>query len=1005
MISDRIAKTFLGSLIFLLILSCASQTPEIASTPWARATLKQLTLRQKIAQMMVYHMRLDYLSSETQRWQKIEHLIESDGIGSLHVWGGGDPASAITLLNEMQNRSDIPILVQADLEYGLQGRFKGGTAIPWPMALTATGDPNLAFEAGRITAEEGRALGIHLALAPVVDVNNNPANPIINTRAFSEDPDQVIQYATRFMQGLQAYGMLATAKHFPGHGDTQTDSHTSLATIPDDPERLWNVELKPFQSLIDANVDLVMVGHLDAGTFQMEPGVPATLSPYWLQDILRKRMGFKGTIITDAMAMGGITNGYSDRYALIQTIKAGSDIIIQNYDYEKSIDYVEEAVIDGLLSEDRIDQSVLRILSLKSKLGLHKVKTIKLAKTQKAYGRQHNKAVAAEIMQKAVTLVKDSLNMVPIRASEQDTIYIVDVKDRAVDHDMSDVRKQLLASLPHSMSYVVDNNDSQAYYDDILAAIPDSAQVIANVFSRVKMNKNRVLLTNIQSKFIKALSVKTDKLLVNSFGSPYLIQSFPEVPGYLVSYSSQAEMQSAVAKAILGKTNISGRLPISIPGIATRGHGIRRNSLPQVSVVPSPTPTRVRQNTEEKLFFHVSPEEIGSDPGKIMPHVNRALAEHAWPGGVLLAAKDGKIFLHEYFGSHTYAGNRNTYRGDIFDMASVTKVIATTSAAMKLYEEGKLDLDSSVVSYLPEFTGPDSLNSELKKTITVRNLLTHTAGMKPFKRFYNMEAPSREALLDSVFQAELDTLPGTKYKYSDIGLITLGKVIEKLAGTDLHAYTDSVIFGPLAMSVTGYLPDQTLERIVPTEYSELDSEFVHGHVHDENSHSLGGVTGHAGLFSTALDLARFAQMMLNKGSLGDTIIFKPETIELFTHRANMLEEESSRCLGWDSPSETSSGGVYLSPNSFGHTGFTGTSIWIDPDNQIFVILLTNAVHPDRRYKYPNYFNWRQRIHSGIYESLGYTEITPELEWHDRWMKEIRRHNSWWYKLFHLFTHN
>lgn len=998
MTSNRIIKSILGSLLFLSILSCASQAPEIESTPWARATLKQLTLRQKIAQMMVYHMRLDYLSSESQTWQEIERLIASDGIGSLHVWGGGDAASVISVLNEMQNQSEIPILVQADLEYGLRGRFEGGTALPWPMALTATGVPNLAFEAGRITAEEGRALGIHLALTPVVDVNNNPANPIINTRAFSEDPNQVIQYATRFMLGLQSHGMLATAKHFPGHGDTHTDSHTSLATIPTDPERLWNVELKPFQAMIDAGVDLVMVGHLDAGTFQMEPGVPASLSPYWLQDILRKRMGFKGTIITDAMAMGGITNGYSDRYALIQTIKAGSDIIIQNYDYEKSVDYVEEAVLDGLLSEDRIDQSVLRILSLKSKLGLDKNKTVKFADTQKAYGRQHNGVVATQIMQKAVTLVKDSLEMVPIKASEQETIYIIDVKDRAVDHDMSDVRKQLMMSLPQAVSYVVDNTDSPASYHDILTAIPDSAQVIANVFSRVKMNKNRVLLTDIQSDFIKALSAKTDRLLVTSFGTPYLIQSFPEVPSYMVSYSSQKEMQLAVAQAILGKTNISGTLPISIPGIAPRGQGLFRDSLPQVSVVPPPT--RSRQDARDKLLFHVSPEEVGSDPGKIMPLVSKALKEHAWPGGVLLAAKDGKIFLHEYFGSHTYAGDRHTYRGDIFDLASVTKVIATTSAAMKLFEEGKLDLDSSVVSYLPEFTGPDSLNSELKKTITIRNLLTHTAGMKPFKRFYEMEAPSSEALLDSVFQAELDTLPGKKYKYSDIGLITLGKVIEKLAGTDLNSYTDSVIFNPLAMSVTGYLPEQTLERIVPTEYSEIDSDFIHGYVHDENSHSLGGVTGHAGLFSMALDLARFAQMMLNKGSLGDTIIFKPETIELFTQRANMLEEENSRCLGWDSPSKTSSGGVYLSPNSFGHTGYTGTSIWIDPDNQIFVILLTNAVHPDRSYKYPNYFNWRQRIHSAVYESLGFTEITEELEWNDRWMKQNRRQNSWWYKLLH-----
>ncbi|MEA3288247.1 MAG: glycoside hydrolase family 3 N-terminal domain-containing protein [Candidatus Marinimicrobia bacterium] len=997
--TNRIIRTLVGGFGLLLILACSTPAPAIDATPWARRTLKRLTLRQKIAQMMVYHMRLDYLSAESARWQEIEQIISTDGLGSLHVWGG-DASAALTFLNEMQMRSRVPIMVQADLEYGLKRRFKGGTALPWPMALTATGDPDLAFEAGRITAEEGRALGIHVALTPIVDVNNNPDNPIINTRGYSEDPDQVIQYATRFMQGLQAYGMLATAKHFPGHGDTQTDSHSSLARIPSDPERLWAIELKPFQALIDAGVDLVMVGHLDAGEFQMEPGVPSSLSPFWLHDILRKQMGFKGVIITDAMAMGGITNEYSDRYALIQTIRAGSDLIIQNHNYLKSIDYVEEAVRDGLLSEARIDESVLRILTLKSKLGLDRKKTLNLTDTQQAYGSNYNKQVSELIMERAVTLVKDSLNMIPLQIHENDTTYLIDIKDWAADHDLTTIKRRLIRSLPTAVSYTLDSSDPQDYYSSVLAGIPDSAQVIVNVYSYTKMRKDRVLLPEKQAEFIRSLASRTDRLLVSSFGTPYLIRDFPEIPAYMVAYTTQSEMQSAVASAILGQTDISGALPISIPGIASHGQGLHRTAVPHSNTVQT-----VVTETDDKILFHVAPEEVGSDPGFVMPHVNQALVEHAWPGGVLLAAKDGKIFLHEYFGSHTYANERNTYRGDVFDLASVTKVIATTSAAMKLYEQGKLDLDTTVVSYLPEFTGPDSLNTALKATITIKQLLTHTAGMKPFKRFYNMDAPDSQSRLDSVFQAELDTLPGTRYRYSDIGLITLGKVIERLSGTDLNTFTDSLIFRPLAMTSTGYLPENPLDQIVPTEYSEIDSGFVHGYVHDENSHSLGGITGHAGLFSVALDLARFAQMMLNQGTLGDTVIFQPETIKLFTQRADLVAEEEdgrSRCLGWDSPSGPSSGGVYLSPNSFGHTGFTGTSIWIDPDNQIFVILLTNAVHPDRRNKYPGYYDWRQRIHSGVYESLGFTEITQELELKERWAIEQKYRKTWRYKLLHLF---
>ena len=992
--TSRIFRFSVATLAIFLLVTCTHQPELVDSSPWVRATLKKLSLRQKISQMMVYSMSLDYLPAESARWKEIEGLLETDGIGFIHVWGG-ETASALTLLNQMQSRSMVPIMVQADLEYGLQKRFGAGTQIPWPMALAATGDPNLAFEAGRITAEEGRALGVHLALAPVVDVNNNPDNPIINTRAFSEDPDEVSRYAISFMQGLQSQGMLATAKHYPGHGDTQTDSHISLAKIPSDSARLWNVELKPFQAIIDAGVDLVMVGHLDAGDFQLEPGIPSSLSPYWLQDILRLKQGFKGAIITDAMAMGGITRNFPDRYALVQTIKAGSDIIIQNRNYKGSVDWVEEAVNDGLISESRIDESVVRILTLKQKLGLDKKKTLSLDDMQSRLGTTHNKRVAQDIMRKAVTLVRDQQNLVPVNLTDSQHVYIVDIRDWAHDHDQSTVSMELQRALPNSSSWILDNTDDVFAYDYVLASIPDSAHVIVNIFSRTKMNKDRVLLPPIQSTFVDSLSGKTPHLIVTSFGTPYLIRAFPDIPTYLVTYSNQTEMQRALAGALLGKTDIDGKLPITIPGIAQRGDGLSRIGLPFTSVT-----THVKPRLQPTILQHVAPEDIGADPGKIMPIVNQALEENAWPGGVLLAAKDGKIFMHEYFGEHTYDSERHTYRGDIFDLASVTKVIATTSAAMKLYEEGKLNLDTTVVSYLPEFAGPDSTIDSLKQIITVKNLLTHTAGMKPFKKFFRMDAPSREALVDSVLQSELDTIPGTKYRYSDIGLITLGMVIEKLAGADLKTFTDSVIFKPLSMKATGYLPRARLDRIVPTEISELDSMLVHGFVHDENSHSLGGITGHAGLFSTAMDLARFAQMMLNKGSLGDTVIFKPETIELFTRRANMLDEENSRCLGWDSPHEASSGGVYLSTNSFGHTGFTGTSIWIDPDNQMFVILLTNAVHPKRSYKYPNYFDWRQRVHASVYESLGFSEITPGLEWRDRWIEEERRRNSLWYKLFH-----
>ena len=999
MLPTRFRAILLTLISMLILATCATQLPNVESSPWARATLKKLTLRQKIAQMMVYHMNLDYMPADSPKWMEIETLIETDGIGSIHVWTG-DAQAAKTILNQMQSMSRVPIMVQADLEYGIKGRFDAGTEIPRPMALSATGKPELAFEAGRITAQEGRAIGLHLALAPVVDVNNNPDNPIINTRSFGDDPDQVSLYAEQFMLGLQAGGMLATAKHFPGHGDTQTDSHSALAKIPEDPTRLYNIELKPFQHLIDGGVDLIMVGHLDAGEFQMESGVPSSLSPYLLYDVLRRRMGFQGTIITDAMAMKAISNEYSKRYALIHTIKAGADLIIQDYDYKGSIDAVEEAVKDGLLTEERINESVLRILTLKSKLGLDRKRISSQADLQQNLGTQTNIENAQLIMRSAITLVRDSLSLLPLKKEPGDTLFVIDVLDRPFDHKPSQVTQSVSKMVSNVLSYAVDSSDPATYYSDVLSNIPDSSQIIVNVFSRIKMRKGRVQLPEIQADFIQTLARRTPFLIVTSFGSPYLIRDFPEVDTYLCTYSAQESMQTELAQALVGKIAIRGKLPVSIPGIATKGTGLQRSIGWHTNLKQT-----TRRGFTKPQLLHVAPEDIGSDPGMVMPHIRQAMKEYAWPGGVLLAGKDGQIFLDEYFGNHVYDGERRTYLGDVFDLASVTKVIATTSAAMKLFEEGKLQLDSTVVSYLPEFVGPDSLNTVLKATITVKNLMTHTAGMRPFKRFYAMDAPSDSARLDSVFEAELDTLPGTKFMYSDIGLITLGKILEKLAGTDLKSYTDSVIFKPLRMDHTTYLPTELLDRIVPTEISELDSSLIQGYVHDENSHSLGGITGHAGLFSTAHDLARFSQMMLNGGTLEGIQIFTPETIALFTQRAHMLEddEDNSRCLGWDSPSETSSGGVYLSPNSFGHTGFTGTSLWIDPDNQMFVILLTNAVHPHRSYKYPNYFDWRQRVHSGVYESLGFTEISEGLEWRERWLEEQAYHKTLRYKIKRFFN--
>ena len=943
---------------------------------WAESTLDKLTLREKIAQMMVYRMNMHYLNYNSDEWKEIENLISSDGIGILLIWFG-ETGSALTMLNKIQRESKIPILVEADIESGLGRRYPGAVTLPPMMAIAATGNSKFAYEAGRISAEESRGVGIHFNLAPVVDVNNNPKNPIINTRSFGENPDSVIKYSREFIKGLHEHGMLTTAKHFPGHGDTETDSHSSLAQIPSDSARLWQIELPPFKNAIESGVDAIMVAHVNSPEYQIHSEDPATLSKFWIQDVLRSKMKFDGVIITDAMDMGGIVKKYSDSYALIETIKAGSDIIIQNNQMKKSIDLVEKAVKNGIISEQRINASTLKVLKMKERLGLHKNKIISMDDTHISVGKKSNFDLASEIGNRSITLVKNNDNILPLEPKSNDTFYIVDLYDAANNHNESIVTKSLRENGYKVRSFQIDKSDSLIVANHILDQIPSDGLVLLNAYANPVEWKENIFLPSVEADFINRLIKKCSTVIITSFGSPYLIQDFPEAPVYICAYKGSSVMQKAFLNALMGESDINGILPVTIPGIAKRGSGINLKSIKwdkkEQSWIPGKEIKRIR------------PNEISVNVDETKQMLLEAVADSAFPGGVILAAKNGDIFLHKAFGYHTYSKKKPVMRGNIYDLASITKVVATTSALMKLIDEKKLSLDDKVITYLPEFIGKQKMFFDQKSKVTIRHLITHTSGLPPFKKYFLMDG-NIQTKIDSIMNTEPEIPLNQKMIYSDIGLIVLGKIIESVSQSSLDEYVDSVVFKPLGMKTTFYNPPiEKIKRIIPTEYSSLYGETIIGYVHDENAKSIGGIAGHAGLFSTASDLSIFSQMMLNGGIYGWKRIFKSQSVTNFTKRANTIEG-SSRALGWDTPSGQSSGGVYLSASSFGHTGFTGTSLWIDPENQIFVILLTNAVHPNRNYKNPNYFDWRQKIHSSVYEELGFSEKRNDLEWRERWIE-------------------
>ena len=964
-------------LSFAFLLSCSSIVTNLnENSSWAESVIKKMTLREKIAQMMVYRMNMHYLNYNSDEWKEIENLISSDGIGILHIWFG-ETGSALTMLNKIQRESKIPILVEADIESGLGRRYPGAVTLPPMMAIAATGNSKFAYEAGRISAEESRGVGIHFNLAPVVDVNNNPKNPIINTRSFGEHPDSVIKYSREFIKGLHEHGMLTTAKHFPGHGDTETDSHSSLAQIPSDSARLWQIELPPFKNAIESGVDAIMVAHVNSPEYQIHSEDPATLSKFWIQDVLRSKMKFDGVIITDAMDMGGIVKKYSDSYALIETIKAGSDIIIQNNQMKESIDLVEKAIKNGIISEQRINASTLKVLKMKERLGLHKNKIISMDDTHISVGKKSNFDLASEIGNRSITLVKNNDNILPLQPKSNDTFYIVDLYDGANNHNESIVTKSLRENGYKVRSFQIDKSDSLIVANHILDQIPSDGLVLLNAYANPVEWKENIFLPSVEADFINRLIKKCSTVIITSFGSPYLIQDFPEAPVYICAYKGSSVMQKAFLNALMGESDINGILPVTIPGIAKRGSGINLKSIKwekkEQSWIPGKEIKRIR------------PNEISVNVDETKQMLLEAVADSAFPGGVILAAKNGDIFLHKAFGYHTYSKKKPVMRGNIYDLASITKVVATTSALMKLVDEKKLSLDDKVITYLPEFIGKQKMFFDQKSMVTIRHLITHTSGLPPFKKYFLMDG-NIQTKIDSIMNTEPEIPLNQKMIYSDIGLIVLGKIIESVSQSSLDEYVDSVVFKPLGMKTTFYNPPiEKIKRIIPTEYSSLYGETIIGYVHDENAKSIGGIAGHAGLFSTASDLSIFSQMMLNGGIYGWKRIFKSQSVTNFTKRANTIEG-SSRALGWDTPSGQSSGGVYLSASSFGHTGFTGTSLWIDPENQIFVILLTNAVHPNRNYKNPNYFDWRQKIHSSVYEELGFSEKRNDLEWRERWIE-------------------
>ncbi|MDH5589238.1 MAG: serine hydrolase [Gemmatimonadota bacterium] len=978
---------------------------------WVDTTLASLSLRDLVAQLVVEWMPGGYVSPSAPDFAPLEEWVAHEGIGGVSP-SIGTPHAYAAKINALQARARIPLLVTADFENGgpgmrINGSYAlpsllpqgGGTDFPPTMAFGAIGDERFAYEYGRITAREARALGVHFLFAPVLDVNNNPDNPVIATRSFGGDPELVARMGAAFVRGARAGGAFTTGKHFPGHGDTDVDSHLGIPLVVGDRARLDAVELLPFVRAIQEGVDAVMTAHVSVPTLLGLGAPPATLSPEFLTGLLREDLGFDGVLFTDALTMKAIADGYGMGEASVRSLIAGADVLLSPKEVALAIDAVVAAVEEGRLTRSRIEESVRKLLVLKARLGLHERRFVSLDAVDGVVGSGAHLAFADTAASRSITLPRDRDGLLPLDPGAEETLLHV----RYAPSRWLWAGRAFSAGLAErgirAVEIPVDERTDSAEFATLVERLDGVGSVVVSAYVSPGAGSGPDAVPEGLRSFM-AEAVRTHPTVLVSLGSPYLLGAFPDVGSYLVAWGNREVSQRAAVRALFGEAPITGKLPISLPPFHQVGEGLEREQVVttggRAAVVDDPLVAagivaRGARDQEAPAVTEVAADSVGMSEttlARLDSLILAGIADSVASGVSLAVGRHGRLVRLRGYGELAWGSGRPATPTSVWDMASVSKVVGTTTAAMMLVDEGKLDLDAPVVRYLPWWSRGDAR----KEGVTVRQLLLHRAGLTPFRRWF-FERSGVQEYKDAAADEALEYEPGTRTSYSDIGIMTVAWVIEEVSGQSLDAFLAARLWRPLGMNDTGYRPHPELKpRIAATEMDTLwRGGMVWGRVHDENADAMGGVAGHAGLFSTAVDLSVFAQMMLDEGFLSacrtgevsggpcpvtrrvDQRLVDSATIEHFTHR---YDGTASRALGWDTPTEGSSSGDFFTAEAFGHTGYTGTSIWIDPELDLFVVLLTNRVHPTR--ENGKHVPFRRAVHDLAVNAITDVRITPRI---------------------------
>ncbi len=962
-------------LIFFLILipalsgsHCAEAQSEVpGASAWSDSLMRQMTLDEKIGQLFMLPV---YSNKDAKYRSELQKTIREYHIGGIIFMQGG-PVRQIRLYNALQSVSKIPLLVSQDAEWGLGMRLDSTHSFPRQLTLGAIRDHRLIYDFATEIARQCRAVGVHLNFAPVVDVNNNINNPVINDRSFGENRYAVALRGLEYMKGLQEHGVMACAKHFPGHGDTEKDSHHDLPLIPHSRARLDSIELFPFRILIRQGVMSVMTAHLQVPALEPDKGIPSSLSPRIVSELLKKEMKFRGLVITDALSMKG-AGAYSQPGLLnYKAFMAGNDILLFPQDVPETMALFREKIKSGELSMSRLDESVKKILNAKYRMGLNHWKPLPEEDIYKRLNNRDVEALHLNLLAHAITLACDSDSLLPLK--------LVDTLEMATLSIAGEGRQfeSYFARYKKADHFRMEKNAPRALREALLGSLKDYECVVVNVFSMSRYASRNFGLDAGMLDFLKKLNAET-RVIIVLYGSPYSLEFFDFADHVIVAYEETPYAEMLVPQFIFGGRAFRGQLPVSVSNKFFFGRGLRPKA-----------PIRLGYGMPGELGY--SSAALDS----IDTIVHEALRIKATPGCQVMLVKDGLVIYEKAFGHPVYHSQKKVRMTDLYDLASITKVAATTISLMYLFDNKQLELNTTLSDYLPELQG-----TRLEK-LKLRDILTHTAGLQawiPFYTFvtqndslyeyyfhyrkdsiYSVEVAEdlymREVYEDSIFQRIVNSklqYP-VEYQYSDLGFYLFKELIEAVTRTPLDSFVQEIFYHPLGLQTMTYRPLEKFpkERIIPTEMDqEFRHQLIHGYVHDPGAAMWGGVSGHAGLFSDANDLAILMQMLLNGGQYGGERFLNDSTVRYFTSRHNAL---SRRGYGFDKPILEDNGPSpvsHLAPKSvFGHTGFTGTAAWVDPENRMIFIFLSNRIHPSAENRKLITENIRTRIQDVLYRTL------------------------------------